>query len=462
MTSQKLVIGVLLLLAAALGWWYFSGDATDAQADRLTTTVREGPFSIYATATGELKAKNSVKIRGPKGMRAANIYQTTISDMVTEGTVVEEGGYVAQLDKTELQTKMKEAQTEIDLIQTQLDQAMIDTTIEMRALRDDLVNSRFAREERLLEVEQSKYEPQMVIRQAEIELERSDRDYGQLVKKYELSQMKAQAQIAEIQARLQQQVATRNRLAALSDDFTVMAPAAGMVIYARSWNGKVGPGSQISTWDPVVAELPDLSDMVSKTYVNEVDIAKVRKGQDVKIKVDAFPDKEYTGQVVSVANIGEQLRGYDAKVFEVNVQVNEADSILRPAMTTSNEILTYTFNKVLYVPLEALHRDSLSFVYRTDEGRTYKQEVLIGETNDNAVIIEHGLAAGDEILLTVPAEAEDLPLEPLPAEIKQQIAARLAQEKAEREQAALKKQQQVKGDFRPSDDGGGGGFIIFN
>ena len=462
MTAQKIVIGVLLVLAAALGWWYFSGGDADAQTDKLTTTVREGPFSIYATATGELKAKNSVKIRGPKGMRAANIYQTTISDMVTEGTVVEAGGYVAQLDKTELQTKMKEAQTEIDLIQTQLDQAMIDTTIEMRALPDDLVNSRFAREERLLEVEQSKYEPQMVIRQAEIELERSDRDYGQLVKKYELSQMKAQAQIAEIQARLQQQEATRNRLASLSDDFTVMAPAAGMVIYARSWNGKVGPGSQISTWDPVVAELPDLSDMVSKTYVNEVDIAKVRKGQDVKIKVDAFPDKEYTGQVVSVANIGEQLRGYDAKVFEVNVQVNEADSILRPAMTTSNEILTYTFDKVLYVPLEALHRDSLSFVYRTTDGKAFKQEVLIGETNDNAVIIEHGLAAGDEILLSVPTDADDLRLEPLPTEIKQQIAAKIAKEKADREQAALKKQQQVKGDFRPTDDGGGGGFIIFN
>ena len=66
-----------------------------------------------------------------------------------------------------------------------------------------------------------------------------------------------------------------------------------MVIYARNWNGKKEPGARISAWDPIVAELPDLSDMISKTYVNEVDISKVRVGQEVDIKVDAFPDKKY-------------------------------------------------------------------------------------------------------------------------------------------------------------------------
>jgi len=413
MSKQGVFItGLILALVAAAGW-YLSGGKAESQLADLTTTVKRGPFEIYAIATGELKAKNSVKIRGPQGMRSAGIYQTNITDLVTEGTVVEEGGYVATLDRTELQTKLRDAQTQIDLIDTQLEQAKIDTAIELRGLRDELVNSRFAREERTLEVEQSKYEPQMVIRQAEIELERSDRDFGQLQKKYELTQERAVAKIAEIQAKLKQQTDKLKQLNGLSGAFTVKAPAAGMVIYARSWNGKITAGSQVSTWDPTVAELPDLSEMLSKTYVNEVDISRVQPGQDVRISVDAFPDKSYEGTVVSVANIGESLKGYDAKVFEVNVALLKGDSILRPAMTTGNEILTYTYPEALFIPLEALHRDSIPYVYKSDPSGTYKQEVVIGDLNDDAAVVSLGLKEGEEILLTVPENHESLRLETL-------------------------------------------------
>ncbi len=82
-----------------------------------------------------------------------------------------------------------------------------------------------------------------------------------------------------------------------------------MVIYYKEWSGeKRQVGSSVSPWDRTVATLPDLSTMVSKTYVNEIDISKVSRGQQVRVGVDAFPEKKYTGVVTSVANIGEQLR----------------------------------------------------------------------------------------------------------------------------------------------------------
>ena len=462
MRTSRLLLAAAAVALVALAAWYFSADEVDGQRERIVTAAREGAFEIYAAATGELQAKNSVKIRGPQGMRAANIYQTTISDMVPEGTVVEAGGYVADLDRTEVQTKMAEANTEIELIRTQLEQARIDTAIELRGLRDELVNARFAREERLLEVEQSKYEPQMVIRAAEIELERSDRDYGQLEKKYDLTLVKAAAKMGEIQARLKQQTDKLDRLATLGEEFSVTAPAAGMVIYARNWNGKVGPGSQISTWDPVVAELPDLTEMVSKTYVNEVDIARVLPGQPVRISVDAFPEKSYTGTVTTVANIGEQLKGYDAKVFEVLVNVHEADSILRPAMTTSNEILTHAFTSVLSIPLEALHRDSAAFVYRPAEGggRPYKQEIVVGELNDEAAVVAYGLEAGDEVLLTVPKGAEDLRREVVDPAARVEVTERLARERAAREAEARRLQKEAEAEAPPQRDNSGGGGVI--
>lgn len=458
----KILLPIFLIGAIGAGIYFFTQNDDKKQTNELTTTVQKGEFKIHVNATGELQAKKSTKIRGPQGMRSVQIWQTTISDMVAEGTVVSEGDYVAALDKTELSTKMKEAQTQVDGILTQLEQAKIDTAIELRGIRDQLINLDFSMEEKKLQVEQSKFEPQMIIRQAEIDLERSERDLKQLEQKYLLTQTKSNAQISEILNNLQREQIKLQRMVDISDEFTVKAPSDGMVIYARNWNGKVGPGSQISTWDPVVAELPDLTDMVSKTYVNEVDISKVQKGQEVQLKIDAFPDQEYTGHVIQVANVGEELRGYDAKVFEVIIQMHQADSILRPAMTTSNEVLTHIFEEVMYIPLESLHTDSLSYVYKKVNNSFVKQEVLTSESNDNEVIVELGLEAGDEVLLSIPENGKDFEFAYLDAEIKKEYKGKMEKEKRARQAEAMERASKVKDERITADTGGGGGFVIFN
>ena len=110
--------------------------------------------------------------------------------MVAEGTIVKEGDYVAKLDRSELDTKLKDIQTEIEKIETQLAQTEIDTAIELRGIRDQLINLNFSKKEKKLEVEQSKYEAPMVIQKVKIELERTARDYNQLLSKYELTKEK--------------------------------------------------------------------------------------------------------------------------------------------------------------------------------------------------------------------------------------------------------------------------------
>lgn len=439
----------------------FSCSPKKEQESEIKAEVQRGEFVITVTATGELQAKRSVKIRAPQGMRPAGIYETTLADLVPEGTTVSAGQYVAKLDRTELAGKMSNVQTELEKIQTQLEQAKIDTAIELRGLRDQLVNLEFTKKEKQLKVDQSKYEPQSVIQQAELDMEKTERDYRQLLKKYELVQIQSEAKIEEINALLRQNQRQLKIYSDLSNDFTIMAPEDGMVIYSRTWNGKKEPGARISAWDPVVAELPDLSDMISKTYVNEVDISKVRIGQKVSVQVDAFPDRSYTGDVLKVANIGEELRGFDTKVFEIIVQVNEIDSILRPAMTTSNEIVTDVFDDALFVPLEALQSDSLPFVYKDLNGGIVKQEVVLGLTNADAVIIDHGLEEGEMVYLTVPENLKEAPWYYIDPDLKEEIKKQQEEAKRERELQALERQQKMKDVAPPSPESGGqSGMVI--
>ena len=462
MTSLKVLLPLAIISILGLTYFFTTKSGTTDETAIIKNTVQLEDFVVNVTATGELKAKRSEKIRGPQGLRQANIYNVTISDLIPEGTVVKEGDYVAELDRSELDTKIKDIQSEIEKIETQLAQTEIDTAIDLRGIRDQLINMKFSKKEKELEVEQSKYEAPMVIQAAKIDLERSNRDYQQLLSKYDLTKVKTEAQINEIKASLKQNTSKLERFMKMGASMTITAPKDGMLIYKRSWNGRVTTGSQINLWDPTVAELPDLTDMVSKTFVNEVDISRVKKGQDVTIKVDAFPDKTYSGAVISVANIGEELRNYDAKVFEVMIQVNEMDSILRPAMTTSNDIVTDIYESVLSIPMEALFSDSLTYVLLEKNGKTIKQEVITGVSNNDAIVIDHGLKEGDVYLMTAPENVEDLDFAPIDQGIKDKIRREQEEDRKARQAKMAEKLKKVDGLATPSGDDGGGGFMIIN
>ena len=192
----------------------------------------------------------------------------------------------------------------------------------------------------------------------------------------------------------------------------VLAPKSGMVIYARDWGGqKRREGSNVSTWEPVVATLPDMSSMLSKTYVNEVDIQKIKVGQAVNIGLDAFPEKRYSGKIITVANVGEQKPNADAKVFEVDIEISEKDSTLLPAMTTSNLIMAEVLDSVLFIPLESVHNENgVTYTFKKNGVGVVKQEIKLGKTNDNEVVILEGLKESEEVMVSMPPNPENIEL----------------------------------------------------
>jgi len=452
MKNNRLLLAAGTILVLFVLYFFLKPDKTE-EGTNLRTAVKNGPFNISVVATGELEAKRSKKIMGPKSMQSAQIYESTIQRMIPEGTIVSEGQFVAQLDKTEVANRMSDIQTEIDKVNTQLDQAKIDTSIEMRGLRDQLNNIKFSMEETKLQVELNRFEPQAVIRQKNIEYEKIQREFDQVYVKLGLTKEKNTAKIAEINASLKQQQKKMQRLIDLSKEFTINAPSDGMLIYHRTWNGKVKTGSRIRAWNPIVAELPDLTEMISKTYVNEVDISKVSVGQDAIIKVDAFPDKEYSGIVTEVANIGEKLRDYDTKVFEVLISVIEQDSILRPAMTTGIEILVNNFDTLNYIPLESLFKDSIDYVFVKNKAKTIKKEIVKGLANETDIIVLAGLEEGDNVLLNKPLNAETLSFQYIDPNLKKSSLDAFKKQKERINAELQEKKKMVKNDIVREEEG---------
>jgi len=400
-----LIGAILIILIVA---FIINYSKTETNVDILAK-AKKGDFEISITTTGELRAENSEQIKGPF-LRKIGLYRMKISELIPEGTIVDSGDFVASLDKTEISSKYDDVEDQVQKVQLQYDKMRLDTAIELRQLRDNLINLNYSLEESEITLEQSKYESPATIRQATINIKKATRAYSQALENYDLKVERNEAKMQEVSINLSQQRKRLKDIVDVMDEFTIYAPRSGMVIYHKDWGGaKRKVGSEFNTWNPTVATLPDMSTMISKTYVNEIDISKISVGQKVNVGIDAFPGKELAGTVIEVANVGEDLPNSDAKVFEVIVRITETDSILRPNMTSSNNIIADSFEDVIFIPLEAIHNnDTLTYVIKKNNGNNVKQIIEVGKSNENDIVILQGIDKNDEVLLTIPEDIDNL------------------------------------------------------
>jgi RND family efflux transporter MFP subunit len=413
--TRRFIIAALVVVIGAPTAWLLARDSAGSDS-AIVATVKRGEFKVMVTTAGELRALKFVQITGPANMQAANAYQVKIASIVPEGTVVKAGDVVADLDRSTLASSMADVSLALAKAQAVYEQAMLDSTLNLSKAREDMKTLDLTLDEQKIAKEQASYEAPSVKRQADISLEKATRALAQAKLDYKTKTEQAEAKMREVGADLDRQ---KNKLKIIQDvmeQFTIKAPSSGMVIYMKDWNGKKRVvGSQVTAWDPNVATLPDLSHMESVTYVNEIDVRKLVVGQPVTLTLDADANKKLTGKVVQIANVGEQRPNSDAKVFEVHIEVAQADTTLRPGMTTGNGIQTFRVKEALYLPLEAVSSEQgVPFVYRKSGSGVTKQEVETGAMNDDQVVIVRGLVVDDKVLVSPPANRDKLQVIRLP------------------------------------------------
>jgi multidrug resistance efflux pump len=402
-----IIIGLAILLLIFI-FTIKSGESDNG----IQVEVKEGKFVISITTNGELDSKNSTVIKGPSSVRSLGIYQNLkLNNIIDEGTLVDSGDYIATIDQTPVLTKMKEVDANIEKFSSKISQSKLDSALILRADRDNLLNLRFNIHELEVELANSKYESPVTKDKIRINLEKAKRTLTQAENNYQLKKEKQDNIVRTTIIDYNKELDKKSRFMDVLKDFNIVAPQAGMLIYAKTWSGKkIKSGSEISPWNPKVAQLPDLSQMIVKTYVNEVDISKVKEGQKVEIGVDAFVDKKLEGLVKLVANIGEELQNTSAHVFEVTINVEGEDSDLRPAMTTKNVIIIDVIDTALFIPIECIYNmDTISYVYSDGE----KVQVEAGQSNQDEIIIVNGLEKGQGVYLIPPDGAEDWDLKSL-------------------------------------------------
>jgi HlyD family secretion protein len=176
------------------------------------------------------------------------------------------------------------------------------------------------------------------------------------------------------------------------------APFAGTITQVN-----IQPGDQASS-GALAARLDDLSALVAVVQVSEIDVNRIRPGQEAELRFEAVPQRTYRGEVSYVSPVGNAINGVTS--FEVKIRVVDADEYVRPGMTTEAMIVVERLADVLLAPAQALRFENGQRVVDMQRGsQVVTVPVEVGaSSNDLIQILQGDLQPGDVLLLNSPSQ----------------------------------------------------------
>ncbi len=306
-----IVFGVLA--AIAVGLWFWKGRKGDDAPGYRTSAVEQGDIRVSISATGTLSALSTVDIGSEVSGRLTDVL-VDFNDQVKKGQVL------ARIDPSTFAAQIEQG-----------DASIVNARASLETARAVLRNAEldFARKQEL--------SGQTLISRSDLDQSRASRD-------------QALAQVASAQAQIRQQQASTQSARLNMGRTVILSPVDGVVL-----NRAVEPGQTVaaSLQAPVLFKIAeDLAQMEIVLAVDESDIGQVKAGQAVSFTVDAFPDRQFKGEVRQVRIAATNTN--NVITYPVVIAVDNSDQVLLPGMTTNAEIEVSRRDNVLKVPNAAL------------------------------------------------------------------------------------------------------------
>jgi HlyD family secretion protein len=222
------------------------------------------------------------------------------------------------------------------------------------------------------------------IRVAEAQLADAQREYDRLKDGPDPADVTAaEARVAALQATI-----NLSRL---------QAPFAGTITDLKIQTGdQVTPGVQ-------AIRIDDLSRLLVDVQIPEVDINRIRTGQQTRLTFDGILNKEYNGIVTGVGRVGNAVQG--TVNFTVTIELTDADELVRPGMTAAVNIIVEQLENVLMVPNRAVRLlEGERVVYLLINGQPQATNITIGATADtHSEVVGGEVKEGDTVILNPPS-----------------------------------------------------------
>ncbi len=178
----------------------------------------------------------------------------------------------------------------------------------------------------------------------------------------------AEIEISELQVKL-------DKLQDQLKTLILVARTSGPLIYAiDSWRDRKVQVGDIVGATSTVAHIPDRTSLVVEAWVGETHIQQVHAGQRTRLRLDAYPEKEFTGVIREVSRTAEARKQWGkANFFRVTIQPDRLETgIMKPGMSVKCDVYGTPIQDALLVPLEMAFFDGSGYWVRQKKGKTLK------------------------------------------------------------------------------------------
>jgi len=393
---KTLLWGLIAVFVVASGGWLLAKLPRESEVTWVKARVDD--LVLGVAIEGTLQSRNS-SFLGPPGV--ADLWDFKLSFMAPEGEEVEEGAPVLGFDVSELERRLIERQTEREEAAKKIEQLTKELVRKRRMDELKLAEARARARKAELKVDvPEELEKGQILEEARLDLELARTEIEHLEKRLAASALSGEAALDVLRAR---KTRAEEQVVEIQDGIermTVTAPRTGTIIYVSRGRGekkKVGD----SCWrGESVVELPDLKSMMAEGEVDEADAGKIRIGQTFRVRLDAFPDVDYTGSVESIwQTVQRKSWRNPIKVVRLDMALDETDTRrMRPGMRFRGMVEIERAEDVLVVPASAVFLTAQGpVVFRRTLLGHDRVRVELGRRNDELVQVIEGLAAGDRI-----------------------------------------------------------------
>ncbi|MEM9409858.1 MAG: HlyD family efflux transporter periplasmic adaptor subunit [Planctomycetota bacterium] len=445
-----LLVGLFLCASAIASVMLFQNVSPSAASmdSMLTFEVFQGEFVASVNEAGDIESSVNTEIRCE--VKSKGSPGTAILEIIEEGTMVQEGDFIGQLDDSVLNDELTLQRIAVAEDKAALIQAESDWDTAKRVLQE-YENGLYEQEVARLRAEVATAEEavrraaefrrhsetlsrkgyrtktqleadQFAEEKAELDLDLARQNltvYQDFTRERIVAEFKAEInkQEANVEATRYTVELSLNREKELEQEVAncrIVAPRDGMVVYANETDRRgdssfvIEEGALIRDGQPIV-RLPDPNQMQVRTKVNDSKINRVAVGDRCLVRVDTDPERPVQGRVRRISSFPLPRRWYQAPIeYEVFVEITEKSDLIRPGLRGKVEIFTEQIDKCLQAPMSSLvKRDERYFVFVKQDREIEAREVEVGVNNDKFIVITGGLRSGESVLVDADTFEQD-------------------------------------------------------
>jgi multidrug efflux pump subunit AcrA (membrane-fusion protein) len=375
----------------------------EAAGDLPMAKARRGEFLVLVRCRGELAAERSVQLAAP-----VRVSDLQIVWLAPPNSPVTEGQTVIRFDPSAAQQAIRQHTAALRQAKANLDQAVAQARITAEQDKLDTATAQYDLEKARLAASQQAIMSEIQGDESKIDARVAEEKLHVEQAAVALHRTSAEAKIASL-ARLrdqeQSELEIANHQVALME---VKTPNSGVITYlsntSQGWLNaqpyKVGDRVYSGA---VIAEVPDLSTIRVEAKVDEVDRGRISVGDAGVVRIDALPERTWTGKLAAISPLTEQSFEWPpSRSFKAYIALEGAGAQLRPGMNSSADVITRRIPEAVSIPAKALFTDKGHAIVYVGGAHGYEaRRVKVEARNPDEVAVK-GLAAGSMVTLVEP------------------------------------------------------------